>query len=193
MEKDVQGRGGFDAWKLWFYFFVFAGVGWVMEVLVTMYISGGYFVNAGFLRGPWLPIYGVGAVLTAVIAKRVADTKWLFLVGFTLCGLGEYLTSLVLDLVYHAKWWDYSGWWLNIDGRTCVPVMIVFAMLVLAVAKVALPHLERLYKRFNQKIFRAIMVALIVAFFTDVAYSLWRPNLTEGMPERPGIVTAEEV
>ena len=43
-------------------FFVYSVIGWIIE-LIYRWRDRGTPVNPGFLRGPWLPLYGTGAVL----------------------------------------------------------------------------------------------------------------------------------
>ena len=71
-----------------------------------------------FLHGPWLPIYGSGAVLILVLLKRLRahPVKEFFAILF-LCGFVEYMTSWVLEgLTGGKRWWDYTGYFLNLHG-----------------------------------------------------------------------------
>ena len=52
-----------------FFFFLGAFLGYLWEVLL-FYVQDGTFYNRGFLYGPWLPVYGVGAVLMLLILRR---------------------------------------------------------------------------------------------------------------------------
>ena len=51
---------------VWIWFLFYSVAGWVYEsVLVS--VQERRFVNRGFLNGPLCPIYGMGAVLMAVL------------------------------------------------------------------------------------------------------------------------------
>ena len=45
------------------YFWVYAALGWVYEVFLEVVVYRWGFSNRGFLFGPYLPVYGVGALL----------------------------------------------------------------------------------------------------------------------------------
>ena len=45
------------------YFWVYAVIGWIYEVVLETFIYRWGFRNRGVLFGPWLPVYGFGAVL----------------------------------------------------------------------------------------------------------------------------------
>ena len=61
----------FIQWLLFFYLYSF--VGWVWE---SCYVSvkKGHWVNRGFLYGPFLPIYGFGAVTILISTMGVQDS-----------------------------------------------------------------------------------------------------------------------
>ena len=44
----------------------------------------------------------------------------LFAAGFVIGSIIEYLVSLIGELIFHIKWWDYSDQILNLNGRICV-------------------------------------------------------------------------
>ena len=77
------------------------------------------FVNRGFLKGPWLPIYGCGMILILVLLSWCMTKPLLmFILIILLCGFLEYMTSYLLEKLFHKKWWDYKDSFLNINGTT---------------------------------------------------------------------------
>ena len=46
--------------------------------------------------------------------------------AFTLCGIVEYSTSMYLEHVKHLKYWGYSGYFLNVNGRISLEGLILF-------------------------------------------------------------------
>lgn len=125
-------------------FFAYAFVGWCIEVTLK-YFEFHRFINRGFLTGPWLPIYGTGAVLItlatdglAPLDKSVGTT---FLVSFLLCGTVEYLTSYVMEKRFHARWWDYSRKPMNLHGRVWIGNLILFGLGGVLIAKLLNPLL----------------------------------------------------
>ena len=125
-------------------FFAYAFLGWCIEVTLK-YFEFHRFINRGFLTGPWLPIYGSGAVLITLatdglgpLDKSVGTT---FLVSFLLCGVVEYLTSYVMEKRFHARWWDYSRKPMNLHGRVWIGNLILFGLGGVLIAKLLNPLL----------------------------------------------------
>ena len=124
-------------------FFFMCFVGWIWEVSLSM-ISYGRFVNRGVLHGPWIPIYGFGCILILLLLKRFRmRPKVEFSMAVLLCGCIEYFTGLVLELTHNGqKWWDYTGYFLNLDGRICAEGLLVFGVGGMAFVYVIAPLID---------------------------------------------------
>ena len=112
--------------------FVFGGVfGFFYEELFY-YIDLGRLVKRGSTFGPWIQIYGFGAVLVARTTKPLRKKPWLvFLASGAVCGFLEYMTGLVFDRCFHIRSWDYNVeiWnWGNINGYVCARSVLFFAL-----------------------------------------------------------------
>lgn len=132
--------------------------------------------------GPWLPIYGAGGLLILVLLKPFRDKPGiLFLLSFILCGIVEYSTAWYLETFKLMKWWDYTGYFLNIHGRTCLEVLIVFGLGGCAFTYLCAPLLNNIYKKFKPNIKRFACILLIMFFTIDLVYSKYHPNTGEGI------------
>ena len=123
-------------------FFAYSVLGWCIEVTLK-YFQFHRFINRGFLTGPWLPIYGSGAVLITLAVDGLAPLEssvgTTFALSFVLCGTVEYMTSFVLEKRYHARWWDYSRKPMNLHGRVWIGNLILFGLGGVLIAKVLNP------------------------------------------------------
>ena len=107
-------------------FFILSGAGWLWEVAFVG-LSTGVLVNRGFLHGPWLPVYGVGGLLFLLLPRRMEG--WTLAAACALAGGGlEYAVSLVLEALFHQRWWDYAGWPGSLSGRVCLASAAAFGM-----------------------------------------------------------------
>ncbi len=120
--------------KYFVYFVLFSCMGWIYESAYCT-IKTGKWQNRGFLYGPLCPIYGVGAVAITFIVDQlqerdVPELFWwqIFLIAFFGSIVLEYVTSYVLEKLFHAYWWDYSDVPLNINGRVCFPASCGFGL-----------------------------------------------------------------
>ena len=100
----------------WTYFFFYCVGGWVVESTYCS-VAERHFINRGFLNGPYLPIYGCGGIASALLLSRIGSPLGVFLTGGALSCFLEYVTSYVMERMYHARWWDYSDKPLNLQGR----------------------------------------------------------------------------
>lgn len=121
------------------YFIIYAFLGWCTEVAYKA-VTVGQFVNRGFLNGPVCPIYGFGMVFVIWALTPVVDNEFLlFAGGFIITTALEWLTGFVLEKLFHAKWWDYSGEPFNINGYVCLKFSILWALACMLIMNVIHP------------------------------------------------------
>ena len=165
-------------------FFFMCFVGWIWEVSLSM-ISYGCFVNRGVLHGPWIPIYGFGCVLILLLLKRFRmRPKVEFSMAVLLCGCIEYFTGFFLELTHNGqKWWDYTGYFLNLHGRICAEGLLVFGIGGMAFVYVIAPLIDNWVKEHLKKKLSAACLVLLLLFGADVIYSHFEPNVGEGVTQ----------
>ena len=183
----------YSVWSLILMFFAFSFIGWVWEVSLHL-ISDGVFVNRGVLHGPWLPIYGCGGVLILVALNRLRARPLLeFGAIVVLCGCVEYFSSLYLEIAHNGqRWWDYSGYFLNLNGRICAEGLLVFGLGGLAIVYVLAPILDNQIRRIQGKALVPVSLALAAVFVGDLAYSSVHPNEGKGITDYQKAETEEE-
>ena len=165
-------------------FFFMCFVGWIWEVSLSM-ISYGCFVNRGVLHGPWIPIYGFGCVLILLLLKRFRmRPKVEFSMAVLLCGCIEYFTGFFLELTHNGqKWWDYTGYFLNLHGRICAEGLLVFGVGGMAFVYVIAPLIDNWVKEHLNKRLSTACLVLLLLFGADVVYSHFEPNIGEGVTQ----------
>lgn len=174
----------YSVWSLVLMFFSLAFVGWLWEVSLHL-INDGVFVNRGVLHGPWLPIYGCGSVMILIVLNRFRKRPGLeFLAAVVLCGCVEYFTSLGLELLHDGmRWWDYTGYFLNLNGRICAEGLLVFGVAGMVVVYVLAPLLDGALRRLPAKTLTATALVLLVLFAGDEVYSSVHPNAGAGITD----------
>ena len=130
-----------ETWFLWL--MIYSIIGWVYESTICS-IGQRKLINRGFLNGPYCPIYGTGAVLVLLVLGRIQNPVLLFFAGAVLTCSLEYLTSWLMEKLFHARWWDYSHYRFNIQGRICLLGAIVFGFGGVLIIDVVQPQVERL-------------------------------------------------
>lgn len=121
------------------YFIFYSIIGWSVEVIYAT-VNKGIFVNRGFLNGPLCPIYGAGATLVIIGLTPLENNLALLFAGSViLTSLIEFLTGLILELIFNQKWWDYTNEPFNIKGYICVKFSIMWGLACVFVMKIIQP------------------------------------------------------
>lgn len=164
-------------------FFTFSGIGWLWEVCLHI-VQDGTFVNRGVMYGPWLPIYGSGGVLILVLLRKVRKRPVLtFFLTVLICGIVEYGTSWYLEVTKGTKWWDYSGYFLNLNGRICAEGLLLFGLGGCAFIYLLAPLFAGLYEEIPLHRRKLICVLLLTAFMADFSYAQTHPNMGKGITD----------
>ena len=162
-------------------FFIFSNFGWTWELLYY-FLMKGKLINRGVLHGPWLPIYGVGGLIVLVLLNKLRKRPFIFFVAsIILCGTVEYFTGWALETIFHSRWWNYDGYFLNLNGRICAEGLFVFGICALAFIYVLAPLLDSLIRRINRRVLLSVAVTLLLMLSVDIVYSKMVPNTGYGI------------
>lgn len=155
-----------------FLFLTMAIIGWISEFLFMLIVKH-RIVNGGFLLGPWTPIYGWGCLLMAIVFKNEkSNNKIVFLKSIFYCSILEYFTSFILEKIFMKNWWDYSCYFLNINGRICLFSCLVWGVLGLVYIRKVEPFIFKKYNKFEEKFIKNYLVLLVILYVFDSAYSI---------------------
>ena len=156
-------------YSLLLYFFIYSFLGWCTEVAYAT-VKERRFVNRGFLNGPWCPIYGVGVSAVVTLLDGFRDSLLLlYLSSLVLVTLIEGMTGVIMDKIFHHKWWDYTGLPLNIGGYVCLPFSIAWGAACVVIVKGIHPLIERLVGFLPEAAGAALLCVLTVCLAADVA------------------------
>ncbi len=156
-------------YSLLLYFFIYSFLGWCTEVAYAT-VKERRFVNRGFLNGPWCPIYGVGVSAVVILLDGFRDSLLLlYLSSLVLVTLIEGMTGVIMDKIFHHKWWDYTGLPLNIGGYVCLPFSIAWGAACVVIVKGIHPLIERLVGFLPEAAGVALLCVLTVCLAADVA------------------------
>ncbi|MCR5543532.1 MAG: DUF975 family protein [Eubacterium sp.] len=162
-------------------FFTYAFAGYIWEVFFYLATTG-EFVNRGTMHGPWLPIYGCGGILIIYLLKPLRKKPAALFAGtVVVCGTVEYTTSWLLEKMFNSKWWDYTGYFMNLNGRICLEGLLVFGMAGLLFTYVLSPMLDDIYGKIDKKYRKIVCAILLILFILDIIWSVMVPNTGEGI------------
>jgi len=130
--------------KLATLFYLCSIFGYLYELILCYFYSGKVFSH-GILYGPWLPIYGTGALLVMLFYKYKKKPLIIFLLSFFITGIFEYLCGFILLKFLKMRLWDYTGYFLNINGLVCFLSAFCFAIGGLLIIYLIYPFVKKIY------------------------------------------------
>lgn len=156
-------------WLLFFYIYSFFG--WCIE---SSYVSiqKKKFVNRGFMRGPFLPLYGSGAVLLLFVTIPVRDSLILsFIFGAAAATVLEYITGACMEALFKVRYWDYSNNPFNLHGYVCLGTSLAWGLLTIVMIRIVHEPVEHLVLSINQTVQDILAAVLTVYVTADMALS----------------------
>lgn len=139
---------GLTYMEICWYFLLYSFLGWCVEVIFHAVVVG-KIINRGFLNGPVCPVYGFGMLGILILLKSLGNTNvdetnvfLLFVFGTIICSAIELFAGWLLDIIFHARWWDYSDEPFNLHGYICLKFSLLWGVGVVAVIKGIQPIIE---------------------------------------------------
>lgn len=154
-------------------FIIYSIMGYFLEVTSILVGEKKLTLNRGFLIGPYLPIFGIGALIALYpLEKYENDLFVLFIASFLLCGILEYVTSYLMERLYGFRWWDYSKKKYNINGRICLKNLLFFGIVSVLLVKYVNPFVNNILESIDKDILFAGTMIIAVMFLLDVIVSM---------------------
>ena len=160
-------------WSAFLIFILFSFIGWISEVIYVGVTSAHKFVNRGFLHGPLCPVYGFGGVVILMLPPSLYAT-WipLFFASMILCTIVEYFVSWLMEKLFHTRWWDYSHYKIQLNGRICLLNSILFGFLGVVVIHFVYPLMIDLLNSLGQKVINVSGVIILAVLSVDIFFTV---------------------
>jgi uncharacterized membrane protein len=142
---------GFDLYHIVSWFWIYSFFGWIWESSFVS-IKNRKLVNRGFVSGPVLTIYGCGAVAVYLLMKPFDSNIFvLYFGGVVVTTVLEYITGVLMEVIFHANWWDYSNQKFNFQGKICLSSSIGWGFFTLVLFYVFQPFVDWLVGLYPRK------------------------------------------
>ncbi len=151
------------------FFYLYCIFGWCFE---SMYVSlkQHCFVNRGFLKGPWLPLYGSGAVLVLLITMPFDQHPVaVYIAGLIGATLLELVTGEAMVHLFKVRYWDYSNQHFQYKGHICLSSSIVWGFFSVMMVYVVQPQVERFVFWLNSEFVSVMTFLITVCMVYDFA------------------------
>ena len=156
------------------YFIIYSSLGWMMDSVFRS-ICERKLINTGFLRGPFCPIYGIGCAIMIVSLKGFENKPiLLFFIALSVLTIWEYLVGVLLETMFHTKYWDYSNHKFNFQGRICLTNSIYWGILGVLFVKYIHPFIQEIVEKIDTNLLNYIMAILFMVFVVDTISSIIR-------------------
>lgn len=160
----------FSQWLLFFYIYCF--IGWIWE---TCYVSvmQAKWVNRGFMRGPFLPIYGSGAIMILICTLRFRTQAIpVFFFGMISATVLEYCTGATMEKLFHVRYWDYTGKPFNLNGHICLISSLAWGTFSVILTLYGHTPIEEFVLGINSNLLEFVVFVLTVLISVDIHESI---------------------
>ena len=161
--------------KIGLLFYICSIVGYIYEMILCL-IDNGKFLSHGILFGPWLPIYGTGAVLIFTLRKYRKKPLIIFMLSFLLSGILEWICGYLLLNFLNIRLWDYRGWFLNLNGFVCFLSAFIFGCGGIFIIYFLLPVIEKIIRNCKRKNLILFLSGLSLLFSIDLICTIFKLN-----------------
>ena len=180
MEKQVEVKekkhikiAGITLWRIVAYFIIYSVAGFIIETIFGVLTKGVLESRKSFLYGPFCSIYGLGAVLMILPLQKFKKNNYtLFAAGFVIGSIIEYFVSLIGELIFHIKWWDYSDQILNLNGRICVLYSLFWGLLAIYLMSDINKKVDKFIDFLKKKISMGILKTTVVLVSVFIVFDL---------------------
>lgn len=157
-------------------FLVFSFMGWLYESTICALANYGHFANSGFLLGPCCPIYGAGALACWLLLRDIPGVAEQFLSAALVCSVIEYGVGALLERLTGARFWDYTKFPFNINGRVCLYGAMLFGAGAVLICRVAEPALLDGLELLPRWALAAVAITCATLLAIDTVFTLisWR-------------------
>ncbi len=154
-----------------FFFYTYCFLGWCFESAFVS-IRTHKFVNRGFMRGPFLPIYGSGAIMMYVVSMPFQDNIVLtYFAGCVGATALEYITGVLMEKLFHIRYWDYSNQKFNFQGHICLSSTVTWGFFTIMMTRVIHRPIEQFVMGIPKNVLNYATFFLTIYIVADFALS----------------------
>ena len=170
------------------YFLIYCFIGWCYE---SAYVSIKHkrWVNRGFMRGPFLPLYGSGAIVMLVVTIPFRDNLLLtFLAGCVGATALEYVTGVCMEALFKIRYWDYSNRRFNFQGHICLAATLAWGAFTILMTRFIHTPIEHFVLGMPQ-----IVVSIVTTLVTGICIVDFTLSFRTALDIKDVLVKLEEV
>lgn len=160
-----------------FWIFVIGSVfGFFAEMLYALVYTRALEIRQGLIYGPFIQIYGMGAVAYYILISNIQEPKKAFISGMIMGGSLEYLCSFFQEIFFGTISWDYSHLFMNLNGRTSLLYCVYWGIIAIIYLKIIYPRFQTMESLLDKASVRVITVFFMLFMIFDITISCMAGN-----------------
>ncbi|MBE6149859.1 MAG: hypothetical protein E7170_03980 [Firmicutes bacterium] len=166
-----------DEFRFCILIFMFCGVFgfFVEEIYDTLYNLK--IDKNGFLYGLFLPIYGWGGIVIHLISKKTKSNPLLtFIIIALFAAIFEYLSGYIIFKIWGKMYWNYSNYYLNLNGYICLFSVLAFTLLGIFYVYIIEPIIKFIVNKIDEKRIDLYIKIFLIIYLIDNIFSFLVKN-----------------
>ena len=160
-------------------FFIYSILGFIIEGLFTLIVSGKF--SSGILYGPWTPVYGLGALLTIVISRKIfknmhksrfVETIVTFIILTVVLTFIEWLGGILIENLFHETLWNYKHYKYNLGKYIALEMSLIWGISSIFIIYFVKPIIDKLEKKIPKFITIIFATLFVIDLITTTVIKL---------------------
>ena len=170
--KEVFAKG-YNIYKLFWIFLICSFVGALVEIVWCYFVMDKLMSRSSLLYGQFSIIWGLGCVLLTILLHKMEGKRdlYIFIIGAVAGGVYEYMCSVITEVLFGVRFWDYSKMALNIDGRINLLFCFFWGLIAVIWIQNIYPMLSHQIEKIPVKIGKPLTWILSVFMVLNIAVS----------------------
>ena len=157
--------------KIFWIFIIGSIFGFFVEMIYSTLYTRMIVIRKGLIYGPFVQVYGMGAVAYYLLITKVKEPRDAFFTGMIMGGILEYICSFFQEILFGSISWDYSKMFMNFNGRICLLYCFYWGIIAVMFLKIIYPCLEKIEPMIYKKSVRIFTVFLMIFMTFDITIS----------------------
>lgn len=161
--------------QIFWYFLIFSILGLIIETVYCYFTVGVWESRKGLIWGPFCPVYGVSAAILLLFLNQYKEKNalFLFVYGFIVGSIAEYLLSFGLESIYGMRFWDYGYAKLNLNGRICIQFSFYWGILSIVLVKLIQPLIDKGINKIKPNIRNILEIIIFTFLVINCIFTIW--------------------
>ena len=178
---------GMDVYQLAVCFMIYGILGWLVESIYMSFCEK-RIVNRCFGKGPFCPIYSVGALVGVIIFTPIKDNYvLLYLAGSIGASFFEFLVGIAMIYFLGELWWDYNNKPFQYKGILCLESTLAWGFYAIGVVCYGHVWILNFVKSLDKRVgfaFVALVLLLWIVDYTIQIRKVTRNNKVENQVQQ---------